>query len=277
VRESVRESFQESFSRFTRESGDEHSLLIDDSYTPGYDFNWVGLFVGMSVPMLRRMLAWMLVVLLPASVQAAETKSAVLHSQGGVWVNGMEAADSSAVFPGDLLETKPGFTASLSEDGSTVSIQPESVVKFEDNLLILDHGNLLVGTTTGMRVRVHCITVIPVSETEWTQYEVTDVNGSIQVAAHKKDVRIEIEGNHQKMPSATEASGGSSGGSVVHEGEQATRRESEVCGVPPNPASYRGAIQPKWIAAGAVGTGILICLLAHCFGGGSGPVSPDKP
>ncbi|MGA9978807.1 MAG: hypothetical protein WBQ08_09240 [Candidatus Sulfotelmatobacter sp.] len=229
--------------------------------------------MGMSVPMLRRVLTWMFVVLLPASLQAADAKSAVLHSQGGVWVNGMEAADASAVFPGDLLETKPGFTASLSEDGSTISIQPESVVKFEDNLLVLDHGNVLVGTTTGMRVRVHCITVIPVSDTEWTQYEVTDVNGNIQVAAHKKDVRIEIEGNHAKAPSATEATGGT----TVHEGEQSSRRESEACGAPPNPASTLKAINPKLIVAGAVGTGVLICWLAHCFGGGSGPVSPSQP
>jgi len=228
-------------------------------------------------PMLRRILAWMLVVWLPASLQAADTKSAVLHSQGGVWVNGMEAADASAVFPGDLLETKPGFSASLSADGSTVSIQPESVVKFEDNLLVLDHGNLLVGTTTGMRVRVHCIDVIPISDTEWTQYEVTDVNGNIQVAAHKKDVRVELEGNHAKTSSATEATGGTSGGTTVHEGEQASRRESEACGAPLNPVSVLKGVNPAWVAAGAVGTGILICWLAHCFGGGSGPVSPDKP
>jgi len=239
----------------------------------------------MSVPILqrtlRRILAWTLVVWLPASLQAADTKSAVLHSQGGVWVNGMEAADASAVFPGDLLETKPGFSASLSADGSTVAIQPESVVKFEDNLLVLDHGNLLVGTTTGMRVRVHCITVIPVSDTEWTQYEVTDVTGNIQVAAHKKDVRIELEGHHAKTPSVTQAPGGTSGGitggTTVHEGEQASRRESEACGAPLNPVSMLKGVNPAWAAAGAVGTGILICWLAHCFGGGSGPVSPDKP
>ena len=53
---------------------------------------------------------------------------------------------------------------------------------------------------TGMRVRVHCITVIPVSDTEWTQYEVTDVNGNIEVAAHKKDVRIELEGIRRRLP-----------------------------------------------------------------------------
>jgi hypothetical protein len=215
----------------------------------------------------------MLVVFLPAWLQAADAKPAILHSQGGVWVNGMEAADSTAVFPGDLLETKPGFSASLSIDGSTVSIQPESIIKFEDNLLELDHGSLLVGTTTGMRVRVHCVAVIPVSDTEWTQYEVTDVSGNIHVAAQKKDVRFELQGNHQKSATTTE----DSGSNVVHEGEQANRRESEVCGAPPRVTGARGPLNPKWIGAGAAGTGLLICVIAHCFGGGSGPVSPSQP
>ncbi|HEY6337150.1 MAG TPA: hypothetical protein VIW68_01525 [Candidatus Sulfotelmatobacter sp.] len=222
----------------------------------------------------RRLLTWALVLCLPASLRAADAKPAILHSQGGVWVNGMEATDSSAVFPGDLVETKPGFSASLNIDGSTVSIEPESIVKYEDNLLVLDHGNLLVGTITGMRVRVHCITVIPVLSTEWTQYNVTDLSGTVQVAAQKKDVVIEIEGGHQKItPASTETSGGT----TVHEGEQASRRESEVCGAPPEPKGASGPLQPKWIGAGLAGTGILICLIAHCFGGGSGPVSPSQP
>lgn len=122
-------------------------------------------------------------------------------------------------------------------------------------------------------VCVHCITVIPVSDTEWTQYEVTDVNGNIEVAAHKKDVRIELEGNQAKTPSVTQATGGT----TVHEGEQASRRESEACGAPLNPASALKPLNTKLMVAGAVRTGILICLLAHCFGGGSGPVSPSQP
>jgi len=61
---------------------------------------------------------------------AADTGSAILRSTGGVWVNGMEVADSSAVFPGDLLETKPGFIANLDAEGSSILIQGESVVKF---------------------------------------------------------------------------------------------------------------------------------------------------
>jgi hypothetical protein len=237
--------------------------------------------VGIRVSTFRRFLTWVLLILLPASLQAQETKPAILHTQGGVWVNSIEAADSSAVFPGDLLETRPGFSATLISDGSTVSLQPETIVKMEDNLLVLDHGSLLVGTITGMRVRVHCIKVIPVSPTDWTQYEVTDVNGSVQVVAHKKDVRIETEGSHQKTPGVSGTAGGAGtheGGTIVHEGEQVSRRETELCGAPLRPTGAGVPLNAKLIgAAAAAGGGLLICLLAHCFGGGSGPVSPSQP
>jgi hypothetical protein len=137
-----------------------------------------------------------------------------------------------------------------------------------------------VGTITGMRVRVHCAKVIPVSLTEWTQYEVTDVSGSVQVAAHKKDVRIEIEGSLKKTPAVTDTAGTGmhEGGSVVHEGEQVSRRETELCGAPLRPTGAGVPVNAKLLgAAAAGGGGLLICLLAHCFGGGSGPVSPATP
>ena len=86
-------------------------------------------------------------------------------------------------------------------------------------------------------------------------------------------MRFQTESNHQKTATDKE----DSGSSVVHEGEQANRRESEVCGAPPRATGGRGPLNPKWIGAGAAGTGLLICVIAHCFGGGSGPVSPSQP
>lgn len=180
---------------------------------------------------------------MPASLQAADTKSAVLPSPGGVWINGMEAADTVGGFSrATYWKPSPASRPASARTAPRFSFQPESVVRFADNLLVLDHGNLLVGTMTGMRVRVHCITVIPVSDTEWTQYEVTDVNGNIEVAAHKKDVRIELEGNQAKTPSVTQATGGT----TVHHGEQASRRESEACGAPLNPASALKPLILNW-------------------------------
>jgi hypothetical protein len=79
----------------------------------------------MSVPALRNLLYSVMVVLCPLSLVAADTSSAIVHSKGGVWINGAEAVDSTSVFPGDLLETKPGFVANLDAEGSSVLIQPE--------------------------------------------------------------------------------------------------------------------------------------------------------
>ena len=106
---------------------------------------------------LRCFICWMMLVIVPVSLlgqtSQSPTGAAILHAQDGVLVNGYEARDSSAVFPGDLLETKPGSSASLSLDGSTVLIGPESVAKLQTNLLELDHGTVFVGTSKGFKVK----------------------------------------------------------------------------------------------------------------------------
>ena len=185
--------------------------------------------LAMNVSALRNSVCWMMVVLCPLSLLAADTGAAVVHSKGGVWVNGAEAADSTAVFSGDLLETKPGSVAHLDAEGSSVLIQPQSVVKFQGNYLTLEHGSVSVGTSTSMSVHVNCIKVEPVSK-DRTQYDVTDFSGAVQVAAHKYDVNITQSGVLGKTPENS-----SSQSTVVHEGQQATRDEVAVCGEAPRP------------------------------------------
>ncbi len=197
---------------------------------------------------------------------------AILHTQGGVWVNGYEAHDSSAVFPGDVVETKPDSSANLSLDGSTVLIAPESVSKFQADLLELDHGGVSVVTSKSFKVRVNCILVVPVRN-DWTEYVVTDLNGTVQVAARKLDVNVEHERGHGKEAPESQPSQESAS---VHEGEQKSYEESKVCGPGARPTSSWGGISPKWIAAGAAGAGILIWLLIH--GGNPKPqISPAAP
>lgn len=206
----------------------------------------------------------------PGQGETGQAGAAILHAQGGVWVNGYEARDASAIFPGDLLETKPGSAANLSLDGSTVLMQPESVAKLQTNLLELDHGSVLVGTSKGFKVRVSCITVVPVL-TEWTQYEVTNVNGNVQVAAHKNDVNVERETDHKKPSPDAETSHGT----TVHEGEQKSFDRTELCGAAPLPTTASTGLNPKWIAVGAAGAGVLVCILV-CRGGKT-PISSSSP
>ncbi len=225
----------------------------------------------MSVPISRYLLCWTMVVLVPLSL-LGQAPSAIVHAEGGVWINGYEAKDSTAIFSGDLLETKPGFSANLSLEGSAVLVQAESVAKFQGDFLALDHGAVAVETSRSFKVKVNCLTVVPVAN-QWTQYDVTDVNGTVQVAARKSDVNVEHEGAHKPTENAEATRGG-----TVHEGEQKSYRESEVCGAPAQPTNPGQGLNPKWIGVGAaVGGGILLCVLL-CGGSSSkSPISPDKP
>jgi hypothetical protein len=210
-----------------------------------------------------------MLAVLPSSL-LGQTPAAILHTLGGVWVNDYEAKDSSAIFAGDVIQTKPGFTANLSLDGSTIVLQQESVAKFQGDFLELDHGSVSVGTSKSFKVRVKCLTVIPVVN-EWTQYEVTDVNGSMQVAARKDDVNVDRGADHQKQSAQAETTNGGS----VHEGEQKSYEESAVCGAPPRATPAGSVLNPKWIAAGAAGGGVLLWTLLH--GSPNPPVSPWEP
>jgi hypothetical protein len=225
----------------------------------------------MSVSALRTFLCWALVVLCPLSLIAADTGSAVLHSEGGVWVNGFEIAGSTVVFPGDVLETRPGSVANLDAEGSSVLIQPESVVKFQGTFLILEHGSVSVGTSTSMSVHVNCIKVEPVS-IERTQFDVADVNGTVQVDARKNDVNIVQGGTLRKAAPDSNSSQSAS----VHEGQQARRDESTACGAAMRPEGANSGGNTKWIEIGA-GAGVLVLCLLLCRGSSPSQVSPSQP
>ncbi|HWY20933.1 MAG TPA: hypothetical protein VNX26_06895 [Candidatus Acidoferrum sp.] len=227
----------------------------------------------MSVSAIRNFVCWMMIVLCPLSLPAADTGSAVLHSEGGVWVNGLEVAASTVVFPGDLLETKPGFVANLDAEGSSVLIQPESVLKFQGTFLVLEHGSVSVGTSTSMSVHVDCIKVEPVSN-ERTQYEVANVSGTVQVAARKNDVNITQVGALQKASQESTPSQSA----TVHEGQQATRDEAAVCGAPLRPGGAASGLNTKWVEIGAgAGAGVLVLCLLLCKSKKNTNVSPAQP
>ena len=227
----------------------------------------------MSVSALRNFVSWAMVVLCPLSLTAADTGSAIVHGKGGVWVNGSEVVDSTAIFPGDLLQTKPGFVASLDAEGSSVLIQPESVIKFQGTFLSLEHGGVSVGTSTSMSVHVNCIKVEPVSN-ERTQYDVADVSGTVRVAARKNDVNI-TQGSALRNASPDNNSPQSA---TVHEGQQATRDEAAVCGTAVRPGGAASGLNTKWVEIGAgTGGGVLLLCLLLCKGKKPTQVSPDHP
>jgi hypothetical protein len=213
----------------------------------------------------------MMVVVMPASLMAQSSGGAMLHSDGGVWLNGNPAPNSSAIFPHDLVQTQTGHQAKIDADGSTATVQPDTIVQFEGDELVLDHGSVQVNTSRGMTVRVNCMTVIPVTQ-EWTRYDVIDVDGKMRVVAYQNDVNIHYQGTV-----ARRSKPGTSLDATVHQGEQATREER--CGVAARPAEVinaKGAIlNSTWAKLAGGGALVSLCFFLLCRG--DDPISPAKP
>lgn len=213
-------------------------------------------------------------VLLPLSLSAQEATGAILHSAGsGVFVNESTAPASIAVFPNDVVKTEKNVAARLQFTGSEAEINSETIVQFSPSELALDHGSVTVNTSRGVRVRVGCITVTPVSDNQWTNYQVLDVNGKVTVSALKDDVYIDA---HPKSLQQMNERERERNRSLVHEGEQKSREEN--CGggyQRPSVPGLGAALNSPWaIGAAAVGIGAFACLgLCH----DDDPVSPSKP
>jgi len=212
--------------------------------------------------------------LLPVSLFAQDVAGAMLHSSGnGVVVNDNPIPGSIALYPNDLVKTPKGAIARIEASGSAAEIGPETIVQFQADELALDHGSVSVSTSRGMRVRVGCITVTPVHDAEWTQYEVVDLNGKVTVSALKNDVYIDARAkNFQQMKDREH-----SGRALVREGEQKTREEK--CGgadirEPAMPGIGAAMNSPYALAAGLAGVVAIACWgLCH----NDDPLSPAKP
>jgi hypothetical protein len=186
----------------------------------------------------------------PAALVAADSVAAMLYGTGPVWLNGKLLPRSSAVFPGDLIQTQPESLATLDASGSGVIVLPDSLVKFEANAVSLEHGRVSVATAHGMVALAKEVTVTPASD-KWTEFEVADANGTVQVVASKGEVNVNC----------------GKGTATLSEGEQATRDQSGNCnkkrrkGGAPVPRQDGILTDPYVQAGGLIVGGVVVCLL----------------
>jgi ferric-dicitrate binding protein FerR (iron transport regulator) len=164
----------------------------------------------MSQSAFRSAVCCLLAILFPAQVMlAGETASAMLYTNGAAWLNGSAVPKSAAVFSGDMLQTRPDSTASIQSNGSNVMVLADSLVKFEGPAVELEHGTVRVTTSHGMAARAGDVTVKPAANT-WTEFQVTDVDGRVQIAANKGDLTVQDD----------------KGTTTVTQGQQTTRDDT---------------------------------------------------
>lgn len=219
-----------------------------------------------------------LISYLPSACLAADTPSAILKVSGeGVAVNDKAAANAMALYPNDLIRTQKGVAARIEMTGSAVDINPETIVEYDGDELVLEHGGLTVNTSTGLRVRVGCLLVVPVNDTTWTHFDVSDVDGKLTVFAEKSDVYIN-ERSKKEIRDVKET--GRSSRTIVHETEKKTREDKcgagYVKGPTPAVAPVLGPIldSPWAIGIGAGAIGVITCW-ALCKN--DDPISPHAP
>jgi hypothetical protein len=227
----------------------------------------------MSVSIFRCAVCWAMIVISPVSLLASDAAPAILHSKGPVLVNSKEASDSTAILPGDLLETEAGEAVNLTTEGSTIVIQEKTIVKYNGDSLTLEHGSVSVGTSNSFSVDVDCLRVVPVKN-EWTQYDVNHVDSHMNTSALKLDVNV-VHGATARKTSPEKAATESA---TVHEGEKAAREVSDVCGVAAIPANVGNPVNTKLIGIGAgAGGGVLLICLLLCGGKNPPHMSQSNP
>ncbi|MGB9233537.1 MAG: hypothetical protein WCC04_03925 [Terriglobales bacterium] len=133
----------------------------------------------------------------------------MLYTSGSAWVNGSTVPKTAAMFSGDLLQTRPDSTASIQSNGSSVMVMADSLVKFEGPAVEIEHGGVRVTTSRGMAARAGDVTIKPAGAS-WTEFQVVDVDGRVQIAANKGDVTVQDE----------------QGTTTVAQGQQATRDDT---------------------------------------------------
>jgi len=164
----------------------------------------------MSQSAFRSAVCCLLAIVFPAQVMlAGETASAMLYTNGAAWLNGSEVPKSAAVFSGDMLQTRPDSTASIQSNGSNVMVMADSLVKFEGPAVEIEHGTVRVTTSHGLAARAGDVTVKPAGSS-WTEFQVTDVDGRVQIAANKGDVTVQDD----------------KGTTTVAQGDQTTRDDT---------------------------------------------------
>ena len=221
----------------------------------------------MRVSGLRKTAYWIMVGVVPASLWAADSSPAMLYARGATWINGGAVPRTSAVFPGDLVQTQSDSLASINVSGSNVVVLADSLVKFEGPAVALEHGSLKVATSRGLSTHTGDLTVAPASN-GWTEFEVKQMSDdSVQIVAQKGDVTVSDGSNTSTLSQGQQTT-------VDNSAEKKKKKRKKGGGAIP---ASSGAIldSPVVIYGGAAAVGGLLTWIL--LQGGGTPVSAAAP
>jgi len=213
-------------------------------------------------------------MIFPAALFAADQPAAMLYSHGTALLNGNSIARSSAIFSGDLVQTNADSVANINATGSSVLVLNESLVQYEGSALKLEHGGVTISTSKSLATRAGDVTVSPTASV-WTEFEVRDVDGRVQIAARKGDLTISDGSGTTTLAQGQQTTRDESQSQTDNQidNQKRKKREKRVAGAVP------GAAQGIFNSPAAIGIagGIIIGGTAWVLSKTDDPVSPIKP
>jgi len=221
----------------------------------------------------RRMVSYVLLFLFPAAMFAADSNAAMLYTTGAAWVNGAHVPRSSAaIFSGDLLQTRFDSVANIAQPGSSITVQSDSLVQFEGTSVKIEHGGVTVATSRGVATTAGDVKVTPASFS-WTEFDVTDVDGTVRIAALKGDLTISDGNNVSTLAQGQETTRNETSSDT--DKDQNGKKKNRKRGAGAAAAAGGGALNSP-IAVG-IGGAIVVGVGVWVFLPGDNPASPSKP
>jgi hypothetical protein len=215
----------------------------------------------------HRMASCVLLLIVPASLFAADSDAAMLYADGAAWLNGAHVPKSSAIFAGDLVQTRSDSAANIHASGSSITVLGDSLVQFEGSSLKVEHGGVSVSTAKGIATTAGDVKVAPVSNA-WTEFNVTDTNSTVRISARKGDLNITDD----------------TGTVTLAQGQETTRDEQSDQNEKKKDKKRAAGAAPA-AGGGVLNSAIAIGVGAAAIGGvtawvllqSSNPVSPTQP
>ena len=220
----------------------------------------------------RGLVSCVLMVLFPGSLFAADSNAAMLYinNNGAAWVNGAHVPRaSSAIFSGDLLQTRSDSVANINESGSSITVLADSLVQFQGSSVDIQHGGITVSTSKGIAATAGDIKITPASNT-WTEFNVTDVDGTVRIAARKGDLSISDGKDVVTLAQGQDTTRDESSGTASNGKKKNKRRATGAA-----PAAG-GGIMNSPLAIG-LGAGAIVGLTTWVLVKNDNPASPTRP
>jgi len=208
--------------------------------------------------------AAVLIVLLSLAARASDSVAGIVQANGKAWLNGNLVPQISAIFPGDILQTRTDL-ADIDAQGSKVRILNDTLLTYRSNAVELQEGGVSVLTSNSLSTQIGALMVRPAAAT-WTEFQVTNTEGVVHIMSTKGDVLVSDEHGTTTLTAGQETTRASPKkkrrkGGGYYDGA-ATAAKAPILNS-----------TEAMIGAGAIITGVTIWVLCQH----EDPISPDTP